>query len=147
MKIKLNKETQNFLGEYCSKVSTDQQSHKGTITGHLLGDLIVFMVRWDSAAITAWVGQVKKRLIKTEEDNGKKEEHKITTLWMMTSKSNGWTPINAGADTFVKTPAFAWGIYYFVYSETCSILKKLIFRFPAEYLIINYNVNISGSHI
>ncbi|WP_445375854.1 avidin/streptavidin family protein [Photorhabdus tasmaniensis] len=102
MKIKLNKETQNFLGEYCSKVCTDQQSHKGTITGHLLGDLIVFIVRWDSAAITAWVGQVKKRLIKTEEDNGKKEEHKITTLWMMTSKSNGWTPINAGADTFVK---------------------------------------------
>ncbi|MCC8422943.1 avidin/streptavidin family protein [Photorhabdus thracensis] len=94
MEIKLDKKTQNFHGVYCSSVGTDGRAHKGTITGHLLGDLIVFMVKWDSAAITAWVGQVPKRSIN--------EEHKITTLWMMTSKSNGWTPINAGADTFVR---------------------------------------------
>ncbi|MCT8343901.1 avidin/streptavidin family protein [Photorhabdus kleinii] len=90
------KETNSFGGTYSSTVGTDHHSHDGIITGHLHGDLIVFVVRWDSAAVSAWVGQVQK--------NKNNERHKITTLWMMASKSNGWTPINVGADTFFYIP-------------------------------------------
>ncbi|WP_420848358.1 avidin/streptavidin family protein [Photorhabdus namnaonensis] len=36
MEISLNKETQNFVGKYCSNVGIDQEPHKGTVTGHML---------------------------------------------------------------------------------------------------------------
>ncbi|EQC00282.1 avidin/streptavidin family protein [Photorhabdus temperata] len=94
MKIQWTEEPHEFTGKYHSTKGTDGKPHDGKILGYKYGNLIVFMVRWDSAAITAWVGQVPKRSIN--------EEQKITTLWMMTSHSQGWTPINAGADTFTK---------------------------------------------
>ncbi len=86
-------------GVYTSQVSSEGRTPLiGQLAGYAHGDLISFTVKWDTMAITAWVGR------RREEDG----EDVIETLWQMTTMSddgeNGfWHSIFAGADRFTRT--------------------------------------------
>lgn len=85
-------------GVYTSQVSGRGIPAIGQLAGYAHGDLISFTVKWDTMAITAWVGR-------RHEDGG---EDVIETLWQMTTMGddgeNGfWHSIYAGADRFTRT--------------------------------------------
>lgn len=67
------------------------------LLGFINGDLISWVVRWPSAAITAWVGRYEvKNHVET-----------LETLWQMTvmnetSTGDYWDSILAGSDTFTR---------------------------------------------
>lgn len=84
-------------GVYESAVSGGGGSIKGDLTGFVNGDLISFVVKWPSASITAWVGQLISE--------GGREV--IVTLWHMTTNTPEseeptgiWKSVYAGTDRF-----------------------------------------------
>ncbi|KMW73569.1 hypothetical protein TI10_08330 [Photorhabdus luminescens subsp. luminescens] len=111
IEIKQQNKSSFFTGEYISAVSAGGDSTRGSITGTICGNLIVFLVNWDEyAAITSWVGQIDINspfIVTTEPTTAKNSfPEKITTLWMMTSRpeyiKDEWASINSGTDTFHK---------------------------------------------
>ena len=87
-----------ITGVYTSKVSSPNAPAVGQLAGYAHGDLISFVVKWDSMAITAWVGRHRVE----------NHESVVETLWQMTSlvdnsQDNFWHSINAGADRFTRT--------------------------------------------
>lgn len=88
-------------GQYESAVSGGGGPVIGKMTGFANGDLISFVVKWPSDAITAWVGQVVN-------DAG---NDVIETLWQMTvniadaaEPTGMWQSVLAGRDRFHKAP-------------------------------------------
>jgi len=89
---------QRLTGRYRSPVSGGGGSIDGDITGWAEGDLISFIVNWDtSASLTAWSGQLVA-------EGGRDV---IKTLWLLvqnvpdTNEPTGlWQSTLAGADEF-----------------------------------------------
>ena len=86
-------------GTYDSAVSGGGGPAKGDLAGYVNGSLISFVVEWQVAAITAWVGHLVV-------ENGNAA---IETLWQMTTSTNNpedpkelWDAVFAGADRFVR---------------------------------------------
>jgi len=86
-----------LIGVYTSIVSGTGRGAVGQLSGYAHGDLISFTVKWDTMAITAWVGR----------HHVEEGESVIETLWQMTSMGddgqNGfWHSVYAGADRFTR---------------------------------------------
>ena len=84
-------------GVFTSRVGDEDRTMTGQLSGYGRGDLISFVVKWDSMAITAWVG---RRRVEAGEDV-------VATLWQMTTMNDGpaedaWHAIFAGSDRFTR---------------------------------------------
>ena len=84
-------------GSYMSPVSSEGTPIVGELTGWINGDLISFVVKWPSAAITSWVGQIIN-------ENG---YDIIPTLWHLVvnipdaeEPTGMWKSIYTGSDRF-----------------------------------------------
>jgi hypothetical protein len=95
-KAYLTQNNNTLSGTYESTVSGGGGTTTGELLGYVNGDLIVFIVHWDSfQAITSWVGQL----------NPTASAFTLNMLWQMTQQvtpGDEWASINAGADTFIR---------------------------------------------
>ena len=86
-----------LIGHYHSEVGLNgSPEDSDDLSGYVHGDLVSFVVRWQDAAITAWVGHHRV------DKNGNEF---IETLWQLTLLSGDgqggtWHSVLAGADTF-----------------------------------------------
>jgi hypothetical protein len=90
---------QAISGTYESAVSGTGGPIQGELSGFVSGDLISFVVKWPSAALTAWTGQLI-------DNNGIST---IETMWLMTTNvaevdepTKMWASTFTGSDTFVR---------------------------------------------
>jgi hypothetical protein len=86
-------------GRYQSHVSSQHKPVSGPICGFVNGSVISFVVKWPTASLTAWVGQMVRE----------RGRDVIETLWQLASEVENpgdptelWNSVNSGADRFTR---------------------------------------------